>query len=203
VRIWLKHETPYWVQYPEFFITISTRPKHLNQLCLPERSDFILRSAEEYHRLHRWHCSLMVLMPDHLHALIQVPERLKLYRIISSWKSYLTKNLGIRWHRGFFDHRIRRSESLNEKWNYIVMNPVRAGFVTQPKDWPHRWSPEGRDDLGRAGGSSVPSLNHSPLHLPAAIGGAIPTSALARSCSITLFASRFNACDVASVILPP
>jgi len=56
--------------------------------------------------------------------------------------------------------------------------------------------------LGRAGRSSVPSLNHSPLHLPAAIGGAIPTSALARSCSITLFASSFNACAEASLIFP-
>ena len=107
------------MEYPEFIITICTRPKDLNQLCLLESSNFILRSAEEYHLLHRWHCSLMLLMPDHLHALIQVPERLN-------------------------DHRIRRSESLTEKWNYIVMNPVRAGFVSQPEHWPHRWSPEGR-----------------------------------------------------------
>jgi len=146
VRIWLKHETPYWVEYPEFFITICTRPRHLNQLCLPERSDFILRSAEEYHLLHRWHCSLILLMPDHLHALIQVPERSKLTHVIASWKGYLTRNLNIRWHRGFFDHRIRRSESLNEKWNYIEMNPVRAGFVKKPEEWPYRWSPEGTDD---------------------------------------------------------
>jgi len=85
-------------------------------------------------------------MPDHLHALVQVPERLKLSRVTASWKSYLAKNLGIRWHRGFFDHRIRQSESLNEKWNYIVMNPVRAGFVSQPEHWPYRWSPKGTDD---------------------------------------------------------
>jgi len=150
VRIWLKHETPDWVDYPEFFITICTRPKHLNQLCLPERSDLILQSAEEYHRLHRWQCALILLMPDHLHALIQVPERLKISKVIASWKSYLAKNLGIRWHHGFFDHRIRRSESLTEKWNYIVMNPVRAGFVTQPEDWPHRWAPEGTDDRPRS-----------------------------------------------------
>jgi REP element-mobilizing transposase RayT len=88
----------------------------------------------------------MLLMPDHLHALVQVPERRKLSHAIASWKSYLAKNLGISWHHGFFDHRIRRSESLNEKWNYIEMNPVRAGFVTQPKDWPHRWAPEGGTD---------------------------------------------------------
>ena len=146
MRIWLKHETPDWVEYPDFFITICTRPRHLNQLCLPERSDFILRSAKKYHHLHHWHCSLILLMPDHLHALVQVPERLKLSRVIASWKSYLAKNLGIHWHRGFFDHRIRRSESLNEKWNYIVMNPVRSGFVKKPEEWPYHWSPKGTDD---------------------------------------------------------
>ena len=151
MRIWLKHETPNWVEYPEFYITICTRPKDLNQLCLQEISNIILRSAEEYHRLHRWHCSLILLMPDHLHALVQVPESYKLTRVISSWKSYLTKNLGIHWHRGFFDHRIRRCESLNEKWNYIVMNPVRAGFVSQPEHWPHRWAPEGGGTDDRPG----------------------------------------------------
>jgi len=41
-----------------------------------------------------------------------------------------------------------------------------------------------------------------PPHLPAAIGGAIPTSALARSCSITLIASSFSACAEASLMFP-
>ena len=150
MRIWLKHETPNWVENPEFFITICTRPKYLNQLCLTEKSDFILRSAERYHRLHRWHCSLILLMPDHLHALIQVPERYKLTHVIASWKGYIARNLNIRWHRGFFDHRIRRSESLTEKWKYIEMNPVRAGLVFQPEHWPYRWSPEGTDERPRA-----------------------------------------------------
>jgi hypothetical protein len=99
-------------------------------------------------------------MPDHLHALIQIPERSKLTHVIASWKGYLARNLSIRWHRGFFDHRIRRSESLNEKWNYIVMNPVRSGFVKKPEEWLHRWAPEGADDLGRARRSSVPQALH-------------------------------------------
>ena len=85
-------------------------------------------------------------MPDHLHALIQVPERYKLTHVIASWKGYLARNLRIHWHRGFFDHRIRRSESLNEIWNYIVMNPVRSGFVKKPEEWLHRWAPEGTDN---------------------------------------------------------
>ena len=160
------------MEYPEFFITICTRPKDLNQLCLQVRSNFILRSAEEYHRLHHWHCSLILLMPDHLHALIQVPERSKLTQVIGFWKGYLAKSLDIRWHRGFFDHRIRRSESLNEKWNYIEMNPVRSGFVKKPEEWPHRWSPEGGGTDDRPGHprtsgmlvrTKLSTLNFKPL----------------------------------------
>jgi REP element-mobilizing transposase RayT len=85
-------------------------------------------------------------MPDHLHALIQVPEKYKLTQVIGSWKGCLAKKLDIRWHLGLFDNRIRRSESLNEKWNYIAMNPVRSGFVKNPSDWPYRWSPRGTED---------------------------------------------------------
>ena len=150
MRIWLKHETPDWVQYPEFFITVCTRPRHLNQLCHPTSAPLVLQSAENYHLTHHWNCSLILLMPDHLHALIQVPEKYKLTQVIASWKGYLAKNLGIRWHRGFFDNRIRRSESLNEKWNYIEMNPVRAGFVKKPEEWPYRWSPKGTNDRPRS-----------------------------------------------------
>jgi putative transposase len=146
MRIWLQHHTPNWVEYSEFFITICTRPRNQNQLCQATTAPLILQSAEKYHLTHRWHCSLILLMPDHLHALIQVPERYRLTHVISSWKGYLAKNLDIRWHHGFFDHRIRRSESLSEKWNYIEMNPVRSGYVKKPEDWPHRWSPQGTDD---------------------------------------------------------
>ena len=142
MRIWLQHQTPDWVEYPEFFITICTRPRNQNQLCHITIAPLILQSAENYHLTHRWHCTLILLMPDHLHALIQVPERYKLTQVIGSWKAYLAKNLGICWHRGFFDHRIRRAESLSEKCNYIEMNPVRSGFVKNPKDWPYRWSSE-------------------------------------------------------------
>ena len=144
MRTWLQHHSPNWVEYPEFFITICTRPRKQNQLCHTTTAPLILQSAENYHLTHHWYCSLILLMPDHLHALIQVPERFKLTQVIGSWKGYLARNLGIRWHRGFFDHRIRRAESLSEKWKYIEMNPVRSGFVKKPEDWPYRWSPEER-----------------------------------------------------------
>jgi hypothetical protein len=32
---------------------------------------------------------------------------------------------------------LRSSASRAEKWNYIRDNPVRAGLVARPEDWPY------------------------------------------------------------------
>lgn len=42
------------------------------------------------------------------------------------------------WQRGFFDHLLRNSESYTEKWEYVRQNPVRAGLVRHPDDWPYQ-----------------------------------------------------------------
>jgi hypothetical protein len=44
--------------------------------------------------------------------------------------------------RGFFDHRLRREESLRDKADYILHNPVRKGLVARPEDWPRVWMPQ-------------------------------------------------------------
>jgi hypothetical protein len=41
-----------------------------------------------------------------------------------------------RWQKGFFDHLIRHSESYSQKWEYVRQNPVRAGLVSSPGEWP-------------------------------------------------------------------
>jgi len=38
---------------------------------------------------------------------------------------------------GGFHHRLRDGESYSQKWQYVRENPVRAGLVTCPEDWPH------------------------------------------------------------------
>jgi len=42
------------------------------------------------------------------------------------------------WQEGFFDHILRNDESMRQKWEYIRQNPVRAGLITDPKDWPYQ-----------------------------------------------------------------
>lgn len=78
-------------------------------------------------------------MPDHVHALIAVPKGESLPEAVRVWKGYQTKKLGIEWQTGFFDHRLRSAESEQKKTDYIRMNPVRAGLVGKPEDWPYVW----------------------------------------------------------------
>lgn len=92
-----------------------------------------------------WWVHLLVLMPDHLHALISFPQNREMRKVVSNWKEIAAKKTGVRWQRDFFDHRLRSDESYAEKAHYIRMNPVRKNLVATPSDWPFVWEP--RSDI--------------------------------------------------------
>jgi putative transposase len=86
-----------------------------------------------------------MLMPDHLHFFVAFsPEAPTLSLWMKSLKNSLSKILRHRgalsphWQKDFFDHVMRSEESYHEKWNYVVMNPVRAGLVVNSSDWPYQ-----------------------------------------------------------------
>jgi putative transposase len=83
----------------------------------------------------------VLLMPDHLHALVSFPTSKDMKTVVTEWKKYAAHEFGISWQRDFFDHRLRNDESLRDKEDYIRMNPVRAGLVNRPEDWPRVWQP--------------------------------------------------------------
>ena len=76
-------------------------------------------------------------MPDHLHILLSLndnyPKRLQEW--VSAFKRYTSKTTcdlcGIKplWQKNFYDHVVRKEESLIEIAEYIVNNPVRKGMV--------------------------------------------------------------------------
>ena len=83
-----------------------------------------------------------VIMPDHIHLFVALPPtEMMLQRWIQMLKTVLGKTmlrLGLQkphWQEGFFDHVLRSSESYAEKWDYVRLNPVRAGLCARPDDW--------------------------------------------------------------------
>jgi len=88
---------------------------------------------------------LVLLMPDHLHGLFSFPPSGKPIKlIVSQWKEWTAKKLGIRWQRDFFEHRLRQEESKREKADYILQNPVRKKLVNRAEDWPFLYFADGK-----------------------------------------------------------
>ena len=143
VRKRLPHTTPQWVAEGSwFFITINCESRETNQLCKPDPGHTILAAAAHYHEKLTWHCRLMLLMPDHLHAVIIFPREPGMKTTVSNWKRFLTAKHGVKWQRDFFDHRLRDEHQLREKMDYVLMNPVRKSLCKRPEDWPWSYRPD-------------------------------------------------------------
>ncbi len=140
----LPHEIPLWIT-PEqefYFITINCAERGTNQLAHPEVAKELFASIKFRTERGDWFPHLVLLMPDHLHGIFQFPASKKPFReTISDWKRWTSRQLGIRWQRDFFEHRLRGDEPWRQKADYILENPVRAGLVTKPQGWPYVWFP--------------------------------------------------------------
>jgi len=159
------HVPPPWVSTEAvFFVTINCRNRGANQLTHEDTPHRLFATISHYHDRKIWWPEILLLMPDHLHALIAFswqPEA-GMNAVVSNWKRYTARAFGIEWQRDFFDHRIRNDEDHAEKWRYIRDNPKRAGFVDDPEAWPYVWFPDrigwargrpGRDGLSEPSGS--------------------------------------------------
>jgi len=84
-----------------------------------------------------------VLMPDHLHWLIEL-HAITLSSLMRQFKSRSGTALckagicpGRAWQRGYHDRALRKEEDTRKVARYIVANPLRAGLAAQIGDYPH------------------------------------------------------------------
>ena len=92
--------------------------------------------GERYQLLH-W-----VIMPNHIHVLVQVSQT-PLAQILQSWKRFIAreankilKREGSFWENEYWDTYMRDTDQLIRARRYIELNPVKAGLVRDAKDWP-------------------------------------------------------------------
>jgi REP element-mobilizing transposase RayT len=123
-----------------FHIRIRTTRAQSVLLTEPGLSADLIGAAQRYHGLGHWWCELLLLMPDHLHALIRFPRDPGMTAVMSNWKRGTARFQNVQWQDGFFDHRIRSLKEAQEKWHYIKLNPVVKKLCAKQDDWPHSWS---------------------------------------------------------------
>lgn len=124
-----------------YFITICCQKRGSNQLCDEKTAKVLFDTARIYHGRGRWNLDLLLLMPDHLHALIGIDGHDSLSHLIRDFRRITAKLSRIEWQRNFFDHRLPHDDSLTEKFAHICQNPVRAGLTQNEADWPYVFIP--------------------------------------------------------------
>jgi REP element-mobilizing transposase RayT len=84
-----------------------------------------------------------VLMPDHVHWLLQLGEQDGLSVVVNRLKSASAKqanrvlgSTGAVWGKAFHDHALRSEDDLQGVARYVVANPLRAGLVARIGNYP-------------------------------------------------------------------
>jgi len=79
-----------------------------------------------------------VVMPDHVHWLLQLEENGSLSEAVRLFKAKVSLTLRQRvWQRGFHDHALRDDEDLRDIARYVIANPLRAGLAKSIGEYPH------------------------------------------------------------------
>jgi REP-associated tyrosine transposase len=93
-----------------------------------------------------WTVRAAVIMPDHLHALVNPHDRdasvSAFSRLIKRSITNACPDRTWAWQQGCFDHLLRPTESASDKLAYMLVNPVRAGLVRSWRDWPYTYLSE-------------------------------------------------------------
>jgi putative transposase len=99
-------------------------------------AELFCRSLLEYRSSKKFLLHAFVLMPNHIHLLLTVPEDLTLERTVQFIKGGFSREAGrvLRlshpfWQKSFLDRRVRDADELSAFRHYILNNPVKAGLV--------------------------------------------------------------------------
>jgi putative transposase len=84
-----------------------------------------------------------VVMPDHVHLLIVVQDKVTIEKAMQLIKGRFSFRLkrecgysGEVWQPGFSEVRVDDGESLQRHKDYIAQNPVKAGLASSPGEYP-------------------------------------------------------------------
>lgn len=120
-----------------YFITICTFNKKAyfkkqdRAECIAQEIDYRSRVADEV--LMFAYC----IMPDHVHLLLKLNEGYgkSLSNWVAAFKKYNSRILSMEfdikplWQANYYEHIVRKEESLKSIAEYIANNPVRKNFV--------------------------------------------------------------------------
>ena len=117
----------------------------------------VLEALRETKRTRPFRHFAHVLLPDHMHWLIQCDNGADISHLVRDIKLgviHRYRSLGLPsrrlWQPRYYDHIIRDERDFKSHMDYIHYNPVKHGHATRPRDYPwssfHTWVERGHYD---------------------------------------------------------
>jgi putative transposase len=123
------------------FITFSCFHR-LPLLEAPGARETVEAVLERTRARHQARVYAYVLMPEHVHLLVNEPPRILLAQFLKAVKQMTSRKLrGPRekfWQDRYYDSNVYGEKARSEVIRYIHRNPVKRGLVERSEDWP--WS---------------------------------------------------------------
>jgi REP element-mobilizing transposase RayT len=126
-------------------IAAGSEPPTRQGSCLLRRAELarvventLIRYQRQRYDLHAW-----VVMPNHVHVVVNPAGGDALSQILHFWKSFTSNELnrlldrtGELWQEESFEHLIGNEDAYARFVSYVELNPVAAGLCHRPGDWP-------------------------------------------------------------------
>jgi REP element-mobilizing transposase RayT len=118
---------------------------------LPENARSVVLECVVRDHMITYALEAAVIMPDHVHVIFwplrsskggaySLPQILKRIKSTSAHQlNKLLRRSGPVWQEEFFDHAIRKADSLQQKIDYLLMNPVRKGLCSLTSQYRWTW----------------------------------------------------------------
>ncbi len=125
-----------------YFVTFVTA-KRVPWLGAAAAANAVLGAIRAWHEEGDGAVLAVTVMPDHVHVLFELGERLDVGRCVSRWKTVGLRQSGYvgEWQRDFWERRVRDDESQEDYALYILLNPYRAELAKRGEPWAGWWMP--------------------------------------------------------------
>jgi REP element-mobilizing transposase RayT len=129
------------VSHADYFLTFCTDDRRIG-LTTPAVASALRHEIHAIEVAGYWTIRGAVIMPNHLHLLALLHDKLPLSRVVARFKAKSRSMLsaaGLQWQGNYYEHRLRKSDAIEGVLLYIFLNPYRAGLLDIPEVYPWFW----------------------------------------------------------------
>ncbi len=141
-----------WYPGGTYFFTVTLLERRNNDL-LVRHIDVLRQAVREVKRTHPFTIHGWVVLPDHLHCVLELPEsdhdfalRWRLIKMVFSKRVPKGEHISASrtkrqerglWQRRYWEHLIRDEADFAAHMDYVHINPLKHGLVARIADWPY------------------------------------------------------------------